>query len=148
MSPSCTLKEALFPVGHFLGLWLGCCYNTCLCPATVGDIVLILSSARSKPVGAFPAPLKHPLSPLARKGMWPLRRASHKVTCTGNRHISKEDSRRLDIGCCTLFSFLSTSCRCVFGVTVCIKSSALLSAAVMQPVQTKAISICVYHERF
>lgn len=120
----------------------------CLCPATVGDFVLVLPSAMSKSVGSFPAPLKLPISPLCEEGylspcVGPLTESRVLETCTSQK--STVDGGHWVF---TLFSFLSTSCWCVFSVTVCTETQPSFLQPSMQPVQTKAISIRVHCEWF
>lgn len=128
MSTSCTLKQARFPMGRPLELQSGCVHM----PVSghggwycAGTAVCHVKSVRS-----FPAPLNLPLTLLQGRVLSPWVGPAVKSTCIGNMHISEECSRQLGVGCFTLFSFLSTSCWCVFSVTVCTKSSALLSAAI------------------
>lgn len=127
MSTSCTLKQALFPAGHFLGLQVGWCYV----PVSghsgwhcAGIAVCYVSLwAPSLPLWSFLFP--HLQGGVLGPWVGLLRKSCVQETCTSQKNTI--DGWTWGVFLC---SFLSTSCWCVFSVTVCIKSSALLSAAI------------------
>lgn len=127
MSTSRTLKRAWFPVGHFIGTTAEFLLQACVWPRWVILCWYCCQSlwAPSLSPSSFPLTLLH-----QKRVLGPCVGSCAQVMCIGNTSISEEGCRWLGIGCCTLFSFLSTRCGCVFSVTVCTNSSALLSAAI------------------
>lgn len=145
MSTSRTLKRAWFPVGHFIGTTAEFLLQACVWPRWV---ILCWYCCQSLWAPSL-SPSSFPLTLLHQKGYLALVWGPVLKSCVQETRASQKkdvDGWALGVVVCSL--------SCPPGVGVFSVSLSVLTAQLsflqpsVQPVQTKAISICVHCEQF